>query len=884
MADDRGFQDVTKNAQFDIGFDASNQESVFVKDPFGNPIPVLPREGETVDDATKRTLDLVIRSINQDPKTLGQAMAIHQIKKGSEGGDPLDPEFRRAHLASQIDGPVVPGDIEDILLRADLARSDLITEKAAKLKEVFPDSELKFATDVAGDPTILIRHANEAVFREVEAPEVTMGDLGALVGGAISEDVAGELIAFIGSRGTSLVKNMIRAGVGAVGGELAKTGVEAARGFEHSERGAITERILTTGVSASFGTAIFDPVARIINIVRGVRGITVPTPEAREVRGIAAREGLPAMLPGQLHPVYESIQQQAAGTSQTLQTAIREISSKTVERLDELKRDFGDFRDISDDVLRAAIDKEERDILALMSDPGLTFSQAGRKVVKGFENFTEMLAEREGRLYKAAFEKSKDVRFNALPAQQIGAMIRSRIVGKVNLKDIGLDLDLPLIPVNSPAMKSAMRDLQRMNSEVKLSPGNASPLEQMVRLRSTFFNLADDPSLTQMEQVGAKLIHRTLTQVMLHPRGPTGVKGRLRPTVARAWREAASHSTARERFLSRAYRNITAANDTPSQIAKKLNPNTNPDFVLGVRRRLFASGQREKWFAVEAAYRNKLLTNPSNIANQLRRTENKEAIDAIIPPRNQAILMEISDKWAQLHSGPVARMLRATSAQSERALQLVQDGTFAELRSFIKATGGRDTAQGRALQAGVIESLLNSSTKIDKGKVILKKETFLNGLSQFRQRGILKEVFSSDVLKRIDDFEKYVSFMPSAMGVGEGIQKAEVAAGAGSIAFPTPGNIAKFLKGASGLTKNAIIAWAFTTPKVANFLVGKGKILDTTVGEGFHRQGVRIAGALGVIVDNMAEAARSGSFDLSGSDIFNGPVLLGMESGESETQ
>lgn len=846
---------------------ADEQPEIFVSDPFGQPIPVLPREGEDMDQATKRTIDTITRSINQDPKALGDALAVQQIRRGSESGDPLDPEFRRAFLARQVDGPVVPGDIDDFLLRADLARSDLVTEKLAKLETAFPDSEFKFADDITGEPVILYRHPGEPVFREVESPELSLGDLGALTGGVLSEDVVGELLAFYRSRGTSLVGKAMRAAVGAAGGESAKSGIEKARGFEQSSQTAITERVVGTSGAAAIGVSVFDPIARVVNIIRGVRGLTVPTREGMETRAVAAREGLPPLLPGQLHPVFESIQQQAAGTSQRMQAAITDVSAQTVTRLEKLRDEFGDFRNIPDSALRKAIDREEREILSLVSNPKVTFAHAGRKVQKGLEDFHELLAEREGRLYKEAFDMSVPVKYDIMPAKQIGAMVNTRVVGKAQFKDIDLAVDVPLIPVNSPAFRSALRELRNLNPEIKLSPGNASPLEQVVRLRSTFFNLKDDPSLTGTEKVGSAIIHKALTQVMMHPRGQTGIKGRLRPTVARAWRQAASHTSARERFVGKSYARLVANSDTPSTIAKRLNLN-NPDVVLGIRRQLVASGQRDKWLHVQNAFRSNLLNSPSSIAGKFERAENREALEALVPIREQRALEEISDRWAQLHSGPVSKMLRRTHAQSERALQLIGEGTKKELDDFITAVGGRDTAEGKALQAGIIENLLNKSTKLDRGKAILDKRAFLAGMADFRRRGILETVFDRSMLHRIDDYDKFVSFMPSAMGVGEGIQKAEIGAAAGAIALPTPGGVSKFLgSGLPGLTRNAIIAWAFTSPKISNVLTGKGKIFDVTGGESVHNKLVKLGGAIGVITDNMEEIARSGSFDISEGDI-----------------
>ena len=831
----------------------------FVIDPLGNPVAVPP--GMTPRDV----MDRMQQQLKTDHQLRGNVMRTLQLRDAQGSTDPTDPVFRRANLARQVDGPVEPGDIEDFLIRADLARSDLVTEKFAKLKAYYPDSEFHMAQDVDDSTVILYRHPGQSHYREVEAPEVSMGDLAALAGGTLSEDVVAEVLAFMaaGPQG-GIIKNMMRAAGAGIVGEGVKQGIEKARGFQDTGLGPVTEQILTTGAIGGIGAGIFDPIARIINATRGVSGLTVPSPSAADAMRFAKDNDLPPLLPGQVHPVFESMQMQATGTSQVMEEFQRDAFHKVVTRLAEIRDDLGDFRSLSDDALNKFVEREEKAILsALSSVPEMTFATAGRKVHKGLNEFQTALAEREGRAYKAAFAASDGVRFDITPAQQVVAAIRGR-APLVDHKLPGLDLtvNVPLTPINTPAFRTAIDDLANLIPEVKKTQNNAMPLEQMVRLRSTFVNMADDERLTGTERASSAIIAKVLTEVMRNPRNLRGKKGNLKPSVTRKWRIAAERSLSRERWNSRVFGRLSAMSNTPSELAKKLNPN-NPDLVKETRRALRAGRKEQAWGAVQASFRNNLLNAPARIRTKFKNWD-KEALDMLVSKRDQKDLLMISDQWARFEKSPVQKMLRAGTDLGNRATNLVEKGTRAEIKELIAEAGGRGSPAGKALQAGVIESLLQRSTKFVKGRSVIDKEKVLSGLKSIRDRGVLDEIFDPATTRKfIDDLELYVSFLPRGMGAGEGIQKAEIASAVGGVAFPSPGNVTRALRGGAGLAKNRIIAWMFITPGARRFLVGTGAPRKAGVSV---PQVSQIGAALAVTFDNMEDAAESGSFDTSAED------------------
>ena len=90
----------------------------FITGPSGELIPVP--NGMSIEEAT----EVVRKRLMCDRNVQAEVMRRNQITRGNEPSpDPADPEFRRAHLAKQSTGPVVQGDIENFMVRADLAQT-----------------------------------------------------------------------------------------------------------------------------------------------------------------------------------------------------------------------------------------------------------------------------------------------------------------------------------------------------------------------------------------------------------------------------------------------------------------------------------------------------------------------------------------------------------------------------------------------------------------------------------------------------------------------------------------------------------------------------------------------------------------------------------------
>ncbi len=836
----------------------------FFRGAGGSLVPIP--EGMTLEQA----MDQHQNFINTHPKVKGEILGKLQQRDVAFGADNVPTrEARLANFASQVGAGVEAGDIENFLVRSDLAMSDLPAEKQLKMERHYPDSEVTMVNDLDGSPVLLYRHQGDAMWREVEAPDFTVGDIGAL--GGMSPELLGEAAAFIGSRGASLVKLMMRAAGGAGGGEVVKSAFDQLRGLELSTTPERTERVLMSSATAATGVLVADPIARVWNTITGSRSVFTPIPEANRAIAGGQRAGLPPLMPGQINPLLESIEQQATGTSLAMKEAERDLFAVTLTKLGSLRDELGDFRDMPDSVLNEVIEKAEKQVKSTIhTNPLITWATAGKGVKKGFENMQELLATREGRNYREAFEDSMDLRYNQESAQMVAASIKFEVVNPaLRMKDIDTTFNVPLIIIRNPEFRKAINRLLNRPAEVLVSKGGASPLEQLIRDRTHFFNLKNSDKLTGDERVGATIIHRALSEVMRRPRNLRGSKGNLKPSVERSWRKAAASTTSRERFMGTSWARMIATSDTPSALAEKLTL-SQPEIVQGVKRTLMASGQRDKWIAVQQAYKNKMLKDPATMRNIITRAEDKNALDSLLDPRDQQALVKISDEWAALENSQIKQMMQWSVDKGKRAVQLVEEGTRREIKSFIEGVGGKSSPRGRALQAGVIESIIQKSKlPLDEGKFLFRKEDFLREFAKFRDRGILEEVFHPNTLKRIEeDFELYISFLPRKMGQGEGMQKAQAAAGIAKLPI-APLRPDAVLGGASTIGVNKFWSWMFITPSTNKFLMGKGgKAVGKLAQESVGIDKLRLMGAvLATVAENMKEMSNTGSFDILGEDL-----------------
>lgn len=810
------------------------------------------------------TLKLIEDTLHKDPELAGEVLKSSQDREAAarmgEGlaAGTFSPEARLGFLGLQSTFPLRRGGLDDIGMRFDLARSDRATEKLMKLNEAYPEAEFSFANDLDGNTTILMRRKGEATGIEIESPDFSQGDLGALASGILRPETVAEILTFMATKATGLKGTMMKAFAAGAIGKGIDSRIEELRGFELSTGGEIIEQMAFTGIAGAAGVFLFDPTARVRNKIRGTRGLTSVSEEGR--RGMAAAQSLgqSPRLPGSVHPKLRNAQNQSYATSPRMEKAVDDQLHEAAVDFAAFAEDLGDITALDDEAIQALLStRVARITAALDSPPNMTWEDSGGQVKRGMDKVFEIIAEVEGRDYMKAMVASKVGIYDIGPSKKLQGLLAFGKRGPVTIKGQGYTLHdtINVTPVKSTELKDAMKRLNQLDDSIGLTKrpdGEENPLDIMIGLRSEFFSMMEDQALKGNDRRIAALVHGSLTESM---RNPFGVDAAGRAL----WRRAANRTKFKEDMLSKDYVRLIANSDQPEDVARYLADSGNYTAIRDVRRMLRATGQGKKWDSVQQAFKTLLFEGPSQIRGILtgKATRATKALDLLMPPAEQKVYLDIGDKITAMGKSTIAKMLSGAKDEALRLTELANSGSRREILAFLEDVGGKASPRGRALAAGFLTNLANKATSAGTLKLKFNKDIFAEGLQALRKRGIMDDVFDEKTLAKLtgtkgESFEEAIAFLPDSMGVGDSIQAAE----AGSSAFGIFGlQPIKSLQGQRTFIKNDVIAWMFTTPATAKFFVGSFKAGAKMPKDVRHAQA--IGGALGVILENMTGITES---------------------------
>ncbi len=854
--------------------------------PLGEMITV-PKGGSAFD-----TMKQIEDFYNANPKELGEFIRQRQIQHTVDfDGNVINPGLlpsprtRRAYLAAQGSFGLKSGGLDDLGVMFGLGRADLATEKLVILHQNYPDAEIELVRDLDGQPTILLRRAGEALGIEVEAPEFGPGDVAMLSSGIFSEDVLLELITFMATKTTGVKGAMMKAFAASTTGEGIKSLVERARGRELSTPGAITERMVWTGVGGAVGTGIFDRTARVRNLVRGAvakRGLVTISNEAKRGQIASAELGLKAPLAGDLHPKWRNVERQAAATNRKLETDVNDRLGAAYDTLVKEAKEFGDVTTLSDKELRSILAKQQARINSAIEHPNslVTWEEAGTGVQAGWAKVDELLGEVEGRAYVAAKTAASSAIYDIAPIKSLMAQLKFGIRGPITIKGKGWTLrtTVNVNPADNTKLKEAMNTLGLLDNDIKMVKvpgGTQDPLSTMIAVRSRFFNIMEDQAVSPTDRRIAAQIHNAMTEAMMHPTGvgPDGVK---------LWRKAAETTKFSENLTSKQYIKFISNSDKPEAVARYLANAGNTTAAADVKRWLIATGQRDKWEAVQDAFKNSLMDEPSAIRSTLtaKATRGTAGLEPVMGKVEQEAYLEIGDAITRMNKTKISQMLKEGTDEATRLIGLVETGSRREIVDFLAEVGGKETARGRRLAASVISSLANRSSKQGILRTVIDKNSFLRNLKTFRERGIMEDIFTEDGLRGIQRFEDAITFLPENLGVGDAMMTAALGSQTGGVLV---GKFGSAFEGSRGFIKNDLLAWILMGKRTNRMIIGAGKAFPKRKPVSI-KKAQTIGAVLGVVVDNMEEITETmegitGFLDTRGIGSLETPEEFGANMG-----
>lgn len=736
-------------------------------------------------------------------------------------------------------------ELENFGARFDIARSNLLTEKIAKLEDKFPGIEIQTVDDPTGGKQILLRLPGETEGVMLDNDElISVFDIADIGGFLVSAETLGIIIGVVKSRGLSLFSRMGILFAGGTLGRATDIGIEEVRGFEQDPVDAIIADALTSGFIAAFAEVLFAPGRRAIRGVTG-RGAIELTPQElaaeRTFRDVSGR----GFTPGQIQPAFQRLENQAVMTSKLAETRRLEDLEFVLKDLRNLSKNTGNLEGLSDQNLQTAIKRITEDIWGLVNQQAtVSAERAGRALEAGRSVFVRIAKEHIGRKYDRAFAAGENARFNLTPAQEVAQTGRQGIIAR------GKPQEVPLIGANGKPMvdevgrpltisksetiqlrdlnaelNKAIDTLLKLDSEIAALP-KSSAFAQVKELRTKFFDLKN-ARIFGSETIDNRIagqIWNALTRVMDSPIGGSVNFNRL-------IRAASASNRTFERVLEIVdiARVGRAHIDRPGGLIDALIVPGNARNLRILKRVL----PEKEWSTFISGYKTKLWSDPIKINGKLDRfLADPEALNVVLTAAEQIEFRRLGTAFERLNQGPIIKALNTQTDTLQRVRTLITKGDATELAQLIEAAGGKTSEIGISLRAGIPQHIADISTVVRKGREVINAEIAIKEIQRLKQTGILDAVMLPDEVAAMTDREFMLSFFKHVEDPGAGIRAGAITSSAAeiiTIPIRPKSGFKSAISGFTGLARNALIGRIFMSERGRRLFAGLGdKQFDLT--------------------------------------------------------
>lgn len=723
---------------------------------------------------------------------------------------------RYSRIDALLDSNFLPGGLDDLGLRFDMARSNELSEKQAKFRAKYPRGQLNVLPIGDGQTTLIFRRAPDEPWREVDPPGAQRGNLADIAGAVLSEPVVGAATAGVAASPAGPLAAIVGAGLGAIAGGVAKYGVESLRGFEDTEW---TQAMRSMGLDATVEMAAGGLGAGGLTAFRLIRGLPTArlTADAGEIARAAERLDLPPPVVGQLaqSPVTRG-QFFQTGTTSPRPGAI--LSEQEQALLTRFRTEAGDMSmaGLSDENLDAIVALQQRDLGRLYQFSATNLPNAGEALQRGVSAWELSSKEVIDRAYARVRELSTEtVFFDVSNIQDIAKSIRrgTRIGTKPRPAWPGGPLEQqPPIRAEGAIqgdLASLLTDIAKIDPVVRWRPNDSTAFDQVRALRTRLHNLI---SSEEGDVRGpAKLLYGALSDAL---RTPMGVDS---PEFLSSYLRANALNAQRESILEMNF------------IVTALRENASPDDIAA---RFFRPGNAEKLtllqtimppgdFAIfQDGFKSSLFTKGvTSGGNAIVReldtfAKDPESLRLLMSPQDEQAIRQYATLLARFDEGAVRSVINRDFSLAERALRM-GDAKVDDLRRTVAMTGGPDSQFAESVRAGVYKRILDAATETDleTRAVTISPEKLVRAIDDARKNEAYGIVLRESDLTRLEDYRKYAATVGGAGDVGGPMQAGEVRAGVAAITRPH-----KFVGAWHTIANNAIVARLLSRPVTANML------------------------------------------------------------------
>ena len=719
--------------------------------------------------------------------------------------------------------------------RFDLARSNLIAEKIAKLQEKFPDSDIQAFDDPREGQQIAIRAPGSETFTLLDSSEFTsLSDAADIAGLIVNPETLTTVAAAIATRGRSL---FTRVGAEVAGGSLGRAldiGIETARGFEQDPLEDIFADIAIAGAAAATGELLAAPLRRGARAVAGQGAIELSAPEQAAV-GTMREAGVRGPSLGQVQPFAQRMEQQAAATSKRVQEFRLGQMEDALKDIRSIRKDVGDVSDLTDQELISVSNRIKDDLFSMITAREVSPERAGRALKLGRKQFVKIWRQFVGRRYDRALAAGEDASFDLAPTQTLGRDLRRGVRAKGLPKETELiapdgtaildaggnplkitkETSVQLRQLNSD-LKSVVDDILKIDPDVKAFEGNTA-FEQIKTLRTRLFDLKN-ATVNGQETIQNRMAGQlwdSLSQVM---DTPIGGSDRFRLLI----RSAAEGNKRFERILEvEGITEIARTKEIGGLVRSLAKP--GKAFTLRILKRVLPAKQFETF---RAGFMSDLLSEPEKLTARLDAfRRDPQALRILLSDGEEAQLRVIGTRFERFNQSALQKALKDQTSLPQKIQSLVNSGGDAELANIIKAGGGKNSKIGKTLRAGLVRSILDSGEVVQKGRRVLNPARAMAKIQQLRKNGVLDAVMQPDEVRTLQDREFMLSILPVQADTGALIRAGELASDVAEIVtVPVQGKAAffRFLSGITGVFRNALVGKVFISDRARRLFVGMG--------------------------------------------------------------
>lgn len=778
--------------------------------------------------------------------------------------------------------------VADFFSIADIKRSKTVTDKLAKFRDHFPNSQIRME-NINGKNVLLARNNDFEKWKKIESFSTSFAADAAnfATAGGIAGEIGGQALgAMTPIPGGSLIGAAGGAFAGYLGGTVLDKAVEKMRGYSQEESLAPNATDYLTGAAGGALSFIGRPVEAVLGrtsrFLTG-KSETGQTKAVQEAISFAEREGLKAPSVGQASTgLTKYAYKQAVGSDPVTFKSNIEAAVALRERLLKQAEDVG-YEGVDRKVLQDILDKDRTEINDL-----ITMATAREIELDTFATTMRTLSDNWREATKAHFNVrykgfndtyGDDLSFNIENVQETA---KKYVDGILQEGKTGEAVQTNLKP--SGEMAELMNRVLELKPNINkyTSPGGKTftALESVKQLRSDFWKLrqSQDPQTRHIANEMHRAINDSFDNAIVNIGDPA-----LNAKAVSDWKK-----------LSSDYRAFMELEDiTPIARLREMDDTQIADWG----KTLFKPGSYQKIKLLgdilgpdgQQAMKDMFFTTvTSGNATSTWKNKVNEVLDSFVSPYKDTmtrdLLMtpkdqELLKRWAAmrdaLETGSVNALVAKDLSNAERAIQLANLGDTDKLRDIIRLAGGEKSKTFESIQAGFLQHLVNGSTRyIDNvGQVLNGKELAAN-ISRFRdEKDTLGVLFPGERWKQyFDGLVHYSNTIGISGDLAAGMKVAEMAA---TTVEGVPRGLEQALAGnAEKAAKTAYKLGTLTLPYkyLGRFLSRDAKIQD-----------VKDAGKVKGAFSKGANALRNGVGGVKKATQF-GVYMLGQEKNDDLQQ